>query len=146
MSISFVSEGVARPKLSYKKVSNWLKQIVGKFGGVSGNLTYIFCSDKYLIDINYRYLGHDYYTDIITFNYNEGKLISGDVFISIDRVVENSVLFKVSLKEELLRVIVHGLLHLLGLKDGNDMEKDYMRRIENECIFLFNNNCNEYII
>jgi probable rRNA maturation factor len=143
MSISFVSEGVRRPKLSYIRVSNWLKQIIGKFEGVSGNLTYIFCSDEYLRDINYKYLGHDYYTDIITFNYNEGKLISGDMFISIERVNENSVLFEVSPEEELLRVIIHGLLHLLGLKDDNDKEKENMRKIENECIFIFKNDRNE---
>ena len=143
MSISFVSEGVRRPKLNYIRVSNWLKQIIGKFGGVSGNLTYIFCSDEYLRDINCKYLGHDYYTDVITFNYNEENLISGDMFISIDRVNENSVLFEVSQEEELLRVIIHGLLHLLGLKDDDDKGKENMRKIENECIFVFKKDRNE---
>lgn len=145
MSISYTAEGVKRPKLRYRIVSTWLKQIIIKFGCVTGELTYIFCNDEYLRNINSKFLTHDYYTDIVTFDYCEDKVISGDLFISIDRVKENSALFMVSLNDELLRVIVHGLLHLLGYKDSSDNEKEVMRRMENECIFMYKEYCNECI-
>jgi probable rRNA maturation factor len=137
MSISYLAEEVKRPKLPYRIISIWLKQVVVKFGYITGDLSYIFCSDEYLKDINLQYLKHDYYTDIVTFDYCEQGIISGDMFISIDRVVENSQLFNCEPDLEFLRVIVHGLLHLLGNKDSSDYEKGAMRRIENECLFMF---------
>jgi len=137
MSITYHSEGVKKPKLQYRCVSVWIKQVITKFDFEAGNLTYIFCDDEYLKILNLKYLNHDYYTDIVTFDYNEGKVISGDMFISLDRVKENAVLFNCNFTDELLRVIVHGLLHLLGYKDSNDNEKAIMRTVENECIFMF---------
>ena len=145
MSISYIVEGVKRPKLRYRMVSVWLKQIVKKFGCMTGDLTYIFCDDEYLKNINSKYLNHDYYTDIVTFDYRVGKVVSGDMFISINRVTENSTLFKCDLNDEFLRVIVHGLLHLLGQSDSNEVESANMRRMENESIFMFKEICNEYI-
>jgi rRNA maturation RNase YbeY len=132
-----MAEEVKRPKLQFRIISTWLKQVVVKFGYITGDLTYIFCSDEYLKNINSQYLKHDYYTDIVTFDYTEGRRISGDMFISINRVNENSQLFNCEPNVEFLRVIVHGLLHLLGFNDGSDIEKETMRKMENECLFMF---------
>lgn len=137
MSVVFHTEGVKRPKLRFRIISAWLKKVIDKFGYTTGNMTYIFCDDEYLKNINIKYLNHDYYTDIVTFDYSTDKVISGDMFISIDRVKENSVLFDCNLNDEFLRVMVHGLLHLLGYKDSNDSETATMRQLENECIFMF---------
>jgi len=95
-----------------------------------GEISIILCSDKYLLEINIEYLKHNYYTDIITFNYVEGNLISGDLFISIDRVKENSILFNTGLIKELYRVIFHGILHLIGYNDKTEEEKRIMKTKE----------------
>lgn len=145
MSISYIAEGVKKPKLRYNIISKWLKQVIVKFGYITGDLTFIFCDDEYLKEINFKYLKHDFYTDIVTFDYREDKIVSGDMFISINRVRENSELFQCDLNDEFLRVIVHGLLHLLEYTDGTNEGKEIMRRIENECIFMFKNICNECI-
>ncbi len=117
--------------------SDWLSRIISSEKFDVGSLTYIYCSDAYLLEINIEYLKHDTLTDIITFDYCEGKLISGDIFISIDRVKDNALEFKVSFKEELLRVMAHGLLHLMGFKDKSDAESALMRSKEEEKIKLF---------
>jgi probable rRNA maturation factor len=96
-----------------------------------GELTIVFCSDVYLLDLNKTYLNHDYYTDIITFEYTEGSVVSGDLFISIDRVKENSGAFDVNFINELCRVIYHGVLHLCGYKDKSDADIKIMRDKEN---------------
>jgi len=145
MTIAFNAVHVIKPKLKYRIVSRWLKQVVLKFGCVTGVLTYIFCCDEYLKEINSKYLSHDYYTDIVTFDYREGDIVSGDMFISIDRVRENSALYHCDINDEFLRVIVHGVLHLIGLNDSNETEKLTMREMENECIFMYKEICNEYI-
>ena len=137
MAISFHSEGINKPRLPYRKISLWLKNIVSMHDAIPGNLSYIFCNDNYLLDINNRFLKHDFYTDIVSFDYCDKKLISGDFFISTERVLENSVLYEVSFNDELLRVIVHGLLHLLGFSDSTDEEKTKMRSLENECLEIF---------
>ncbi|NEW81611.1 MAG: rRNA maturation RNase YbeY [Mariniphaga sp.] len=145
MSILYNAEEVKKPKLRYRIVSTWLKLVVLKYGFITGELSYIFCNDEYLKSINSKYLNHDYYTDIVTFDYREGKVVSGDMFISVDRVIENAELFQCNVNDEFLRVIVHGLLHLLDFNDSNDLEKLIMREKENECIFMYNEICNEYI-
>ncbi|MEI6677841.1 MAG: rRNA maturation RNase YbeY [Mariniphaga sp.] len=137
MSILFLTEEITRPKLRYRIITKWLKVVIEKYDFRPGDLTYIFCSDAYLRNINNKFLSHDYYTDIVTFDYCSNRRISGDMFISIERVKENSIFFNVTYEDELLRVIIHGLLHLLGYKDGNDEEKKIMRHIEGECIFLY---------
>ena len=139
MAILFVAEEVNRPVLKYRNVIFWIKQILFNNDCVPGELTYIFCNDKFLLDINIRFLNHDFFTDIVTFDYCVEKKISGDFFISIDRVLENSKSFNVSYEEELLRVIVHGLLHLLGYKDSNLEEKKLIRELEDQCILMFEN-------
>ena len=137
MAISFIAEGIKKPKLKYRNVIFWIKFLILKYNNKVGELTYIFCDDNYLLDINYRFLRHDYYTDIVSFDYCRDGLISGDLFISIDRIHENSVSFHVPYEEELLRVIVHGLLHLLGFGDSNEEQKKKMRELENEYLLLY---------
>jgi len=139
MAILFVSEGVKKPKLKFKDISFWIKQIILNNNLIAGNITYIFCNDEYLLDINKRFLTHDYFTDIITFDYCAGNMISGDMYISVDRVKENCEVFNDSYENEILRVVVHGLLHLLGYKDSSDTERELIREMENKCILMFQN-------
>lgn len=101
-----------------------------------GDVSLIFCSDEHLLQMNKEYLDHDYYTDIITFDYTEGTLVSGDLFISVDRVLDNASQFNVAFQDELHRVCVHGLLHLCGYKDKSDSEELLMRSKENQMLEL----------
>ncbi len=137
MSILFLAEGVVRPKLHYRNISVWINSLLQQSNHQSGNLNFIFCSDDFLLDINRRFLSHDYFTDIITFDYSVDKIISGDMFISVDRVKENSLLFNCIFNDEVLRVIIHGILHLLGYNDASDDEKDVMRKLEDEYVLMF---------
>lgn len=109
----------------------WLKLVAESEIKRLGDINIIFCSDPYILDVNIKYLGHDYFTDIITFDYCEGDTLSGDLFISIDTVRENSLFYKTEFNEELNRVIVHGLLHLIGFDDHSDDEIAQMRSKEN---------------
>ena len=109
----------------------WLNQVILNEAKVEGDITYIFCNDDYLLEKNIRFLNHNTLTDVITFDYCEGNSVSGDIFISIERVKENSVVFKVDFLTELNRVMVHGLLHLLGYKDKTERESNLMRKKEN---------------
>lgn len=126
------------PLKSRTKIKQWIKQVIEAKGKKTGNITYIFCDDEYLLEVNKQYLQHDYYTDVITFDYVENDLISGDIFISTDRVRENALAFGSSETEELHRVIIHGALHLLGLKDKSEKEAFQMRQAENEALKLLN--------
>ena len=126
------------PLKSRTKIKQWIKQVIDAKGKKTGNITYIFCDDEYLLEVNKQYLKHDYYTDVITFDYVENDLISGDIFISTDRVRENALAFGSSETEELHRVIIHGALHLLGLKDKSEKEASQMRQAENEALKLLN--------
>ena len=109
----------------------WLNQVISNEAKEEGDITYIFCDDDYLHEKNIRFLNHNTLTDVITFDYCEGNSVSGDIFISIERVKENSEIFKVDFLTELNRVMVHGLLHLLGYKDKTRRESNLMRRKEN---------------
>ena len=124
------------PLKSRTKIKQWIKQVIEAKGKKTGNVTYIFCDDEYLLEVNKQYLQHDYYTDVITFDYVENDLISGDIFISTDRVRENALALGSSETEELHRVIIHGALHLLGLKDKSEKEASQMRQAENEALKL----------
>ncbi|WP_190810402.1 rRNA maturation RNase YbeY [Flagellimonas sp. S3867] len=119
------------------KFSDWTTRVIVSEGFEVGQIDYIFCSDDYLLNINQEYLKHDTFTDIITFDYSGGSVISGDVFISVDRVSENAVTYKVEFKEELLRVMCHGVLHLMGYGDKQEDEQKVMRKKEDEKIKLF---------
>ncbi|PWL39869.1 rRNA maturation RNase YbeY [Flagellimonas aquimarina] len=130
----FKSEFVLEDKTHY---SDWVARIIESEGFVVGQLDYVFCADDELLGINQKYLNHDTYTDIITFDYSSGKTLSGDIFISTERVAENALVYKVSLETELLRVMCHGVLHLMGFSDKTDDEKVLMRGKEEEKIKLF---------
>lgn len=125
------------PELDIKKTSNWISSAISIEKNVTGEINFIFCSDEYLLDINKKYLNHNYFTDVITFDYCEGNIVSGDIFISFDRVVENAISLKVNTEIELRRVIIHGVLHLLGFKDKTDDEKLTMREKEDFYLNLF---------
>jgi probable rRNA maturation factor len=135
--IDFFNENIDLPKLPLLSIKKWIKATVGSFDRKIGDISIIFCSDDYLLNINQTYLNHDYYTDIITFNYNNGVIISGDIFISVDTVRINSVEFNTTEHEEFLRVIIHGILHLLGFDDQNEFEIKEMRSNENLAIENF---------
>ena len=115
---------------------SWLSEVVAIEKKEMGDITLIFCSDEYLLNVNQQYLNHDYYTDIITFDYSEDNCISGDLSISIDRVKDNADINKVDFINELNRVIVHGVLHLCGYKDKSVEEEKQMRSKENEMLQL----------
>lgn len=108
----------------------WLSAVASDEGRIIGDVSIIFCSDDYIIDVNRKYLGHDYFTDIITFDYCSGNKISGDLFISIDTVKDNSGFYQTDFEDELDRVMVHGILHLAGYGDFTDEEKKIMREKE----------------
>ena len=119
------------------KFADWIKRIIGSEGCFLGDISYIFCGDDYLLEMNKKYLEHDTYTDIITFDYTNGNLISGDIFISVERVRENALEFGIEFQEELLRVMSHGILHLMGYKDKTEGDIGIMRDKENEMMKLF---------
>jgi probable rRNA maturation factor len=135
--INFFNEDIDLPKLSFPDVKKWIKNTIASFDHKTGDISFIFCSDDYLLSINENYLNHDYYTDIITFNYNDKQIISGDIFISVDTVRLNAIEFNVAEQDEFLRVIIHGILHLLGFNDQNDLEINEMRHQENNAIDVF---------
>lgn len=110
---------------------NWINTVVLSEKLNLGPISYIFCSDKYLHKMNVKYLNHDTFTDIISFDYSESEMISGDLFISYERVKENAKLFSVPVKEELHRVMIHGVLHLCGYQDKSNDQKEEMRKKEN---------------
>ena len=117
-------------------IKQWIKTVVKNKGKKLGDVSYILCDDDYLLEVNRQYLKHDYYTDIITFDYTENDRIGGDLFISIDRVKDNATALQVPEHEELMRVMIHGVLHLLGLKDKSEEEVKQMRKAEEECLEL----------
>jgi rRNA maturation RNase YbeY len=138
MSIRFASQDIDFELLEVEKVKNWISQVIQLRGKRVGNISYLFCDDEYLLGVNQQYLDHDTYTDIITFDYVAADLISGDIMISIDRVEENAAQFGVPFGQELHRVIIHGVLHLLGQGDKSDDEAAEMRRQEEESLALWN--------
>lgn len=129
-SISFFAEGIPFELENQNDIQSWIENTISKEDKMVGEISYIFCSDDYLHEINLEHLQHDTYTDIITFNYNVEDVISADIFISIDRVEENATTFSTTFQNELCRVIIHGVLHLLGYNDKSDSEKEVMRSKE----------------
>lgn len=113
---------------------NWIKESATKEGYKIGDINYIFCDDEYLLQINKEYLQHDYYTDVIGFQYSERNEISGDIYISVDRIEDNANQNKIEFKNELARVVIHGILHFMNYKDKTDKEAKKMRDVENHYI------------
>lgn len=115
----------------------WIEQSVKQEGFKTKEINYIFCDDEYLLKINIDFLAHDYYTDVIGFQYSEGKELSGDIYISIDRIKENAQINSVSFEKELARVMIHGILHFMGYKDKSDEQANEMRNAEDKYLNLF---------
>jgi len=134
MSFQFFNEDVNLPFLNFAVISKILKQAVRTSKLKLGDINYIFCSDEYLLQLNKKFLDHDYFTDVITFDYSVNVLVSGDIYISTDRVRQNAGTYGQLYETELLRVISHGLLHLLKFNDKEDSEIEIMRLKESELI------------
>ena len=134
--VSYYTEDTRFSFKEKRLTSRWLKFVAESEAKRLGAVSIIFCSDNYILDININYLKHDYYTDIITFDYCEGNRLSGDLFISVDSVRENAAYYDVEFHVELRRVIVHGLLHLMGYDDHSDEDITQMRAKENACLLL----------
>ncbi len=134
--LHFHFQDIKKIKLKQAIIKQWLKSVAAKEKFNIGEINYIFCSDEYLLSINQQYLKHNTYTDIITFDYSnkEENIISGDIFISLERVKENAEKFKVSFEKELFRVLVHGILHLMGYKDKTSKDAKLMRAKEYEAL------------
>lgn len=120
-----------------EKFENWISRVIASEGKDLGEISYIFCNDEYLHKINVEYLNHDDLTDIISFDYSEGNLLQGDIFISIERVKDNALDFGVTFEEELKRVMIHGVLHYCGYKDKSEADEKVMRAKEDEKVLLF---------
>jgi len=132
--ISYFTEGVKTPKIGKRKISAWIKKVAETHGFRVGDVAYIFCSDEHMLSVNKEYLHHDYYTDIITFDYTEENRISGDIFISLETVSSNAEKFGTSYDDELHRVIIHGILHLCGINDKTPEERKTMEGFEDEAL------------
>jgi rRNA maturation RNase YbeY len=130
LAINFFTEDIDFKFRRKKDIKSWIKKVICSENKVIGNINYIFTSDKLLFEINRKYLDHSTYTDIITFNYNEENILNGDIYISIDRVKENAEVYSDSFDKELSRVLVHGVLHLIGYDDVSDSLKEVMRQKE----------------
>lgn len=139
MAITYHNDGVSLPSLKRRETSGWIKEVVSSFGKKTGDIAYIFCSDEKILEINNQYLQHDYYTDIITFDYAEGDIVSGDIFISLDTVRSNSEKFNTIFEDELNRIIIHGVLHLCGINDKSTEERENMTKNENQALNLLEN-------
>lgn len=127
------------PDIVEAEVSAWVKQVAKSYNKVVGDINYIFVDDETMLDINRRFIGHDYYTDHIGFDYSQGNALSGDIYISLDTVRTNSELFGVTFGQELRRIIIHGLLHLCGLRDKTEEERDHMQQAEDKALTQFGN-------
>lgn len=134
--ISYQTEGVKMPAIKRRAVSAWVKAVAATYDKKVGEIAYIFCNDDKILEVNREYLQHDYYTDIITFNYCEGNIISSDLFISLDTVKSNSELVGATYEQELHRVIIHGILHLCGIDDKGPGEREIMEAAENRALAM----------
>ena len=134
MNIQWLTDGVSLPALDYQQLDLWIKNVAKSHGFIVGDLNYIFCNDPKILEVNLQYLQHDYFTDIITFDYSRGRLIRGDMFISLDTVRTNAELVGSTYDVELLRVIIHGVLHLCGINDKGPGEREIMEANENDAL------------
>ena len=136
--ISFLTENIKMPRLDRKSVRAWIAAVVATYDGRKvGNLNYIFCNDERILQVNKEFLGHDYYTDIITFDYSEPGIVSGDMYISLETVETNSLKFHTSMDKEMMRVIIHGVLHLCGINDKGRGERAVMEAAEERALDMW---------
>ena len=136
MAISFQTENVKMPGIRRNDIRRWVRAVAQTYGRRVGDVAYIFCDDEEILAVNRQYLEHDYYTDIITFDYTEGDVVSGDLFISLDTVRSNAEQFGQPYERELHRVIIHGILHLCGLNDKGPGEREQMEAAENRALAI----------
>jgi len=137
MAVHFVNHETNFLLKKKRTISNWIKEIVYLHNRRVGSLTIIFTSDPEILQINKKFLKHNYFTDVITFDYSDGELLEGDIFISLDTVLKNSKSFNTTLSDELLRVMIHGVLHLLGFDDATDLERRNMHEEENKSLEVY---------
>ena len=135
--IIFNTENVKLQNFPKRKISQWIKVVAEKFDKRVGEISYIFCSDSKILEVNIEYLKHDYYTDIITFDFSDNDIISGDIFISVDTVRSNAEKYEEKYDKELYRVIIHGILHLCGIDDKAPGARDIMEKHENDALEIF---------
>lgn len=134
--ITYNTDGVKMPNIRKRDTNAWIKAVAATYGKKVGEIGYLFVNDEKILEVNREYLGHDYYTDIITFDYDEGDIINGDLVISLDTVRTNAELFGKEYDEELHRVIIHGILHLCGLNDKGPGERETMEDAENKALAM----------
>jgi rRNA maturation RNase YbeY len=139
--INYMTQGNATmPALNESAVQSWIVEVAQRLGQKVGCLTYVFCDDEYILQTNREFLGHDYYTDIITFDYTNSRHIAGDMVISLDTVRSNAEMLKAPYETELMRVIIHGVLHLCGINDKGPGEREIMEQHENEALAILPEN------
>ena len=134
--ISYNTDGVDMPKIKKRTITSWIRAVAATYGRRVGDVGYLFVNDEKMLEMNREYLGHDYYTDVITFDYDEDDIVSGDIIISLDTVKSNAELYAKSYDEELHRVIIHGILHLCGINDKGPGEREIMERAENRALAM----------
>ena len=135
--IAFTTDHIEMPALDERKVSRWIKAVAADYGFCVGNITYIFCSDERELEVNRQFLGHDYYTDVITFDYTAGQTLNGDIFISLDTVRTNAEMVGAAFENELRRIIIHGVLHLTGQGDKTPETKAQMTAKEEHALAMY---------
>ena len=138
LMITYNADGVKMPKIKRKDTTAWIKAVALTYGKKVGEVGYMFVNDEKILEINNEYLGHDYYTDVITFDYDEDDVVNGDIVISLDTVRTNAELFDKAYEDELYRVIIHGILHLCGLNDKGPGEREIMEKAENKALEMRN--------
>ena len=136
MAVTYQTEGVKMPYIKKRETTEWIKAVAATYEKRIGEIAYIFFPDKKIWEVNRQYLQHDYYTDIITFDYCEGNRLSGDLFISLETVKTNSEQFNTPYEEELHRTIIHGILHLCGINDKGPGEREIMEAAENKALAM----------
>ena len=136
--ITYNTDGVKMPKIKRRETSAWIKAVAASYGRKTGEIGYMFVSDEKILEVNREYLGHDYYTEIITFDYDEDDTISGDIVISLDTVRSNAEQLGKEYMDELHRVIIHGILHLCGINDKGPGEREIMEQAENKALAMRN--------
>lgn len=138
--ITYSNENIKLPKIKRRKINRWIRQVAALYNYKVGEVGYLFCDDEKILQVNKEYLNHDYYTDIITFDYTEGNIINGDIVISLDTVCSNAQQLGKDNNEELHRVIIHGILHLCGINDKGKGEREIMENAENQALVLLAEN------
>jgi len=139
MPVTFTSHEIDFNLKNKNKIRNWIKRIIKENKKNDGSISYIFTSEDYILKINNDYLKHNFFTDIITFDYSQNDMVEGDIFVSVETVLTNSEKFHTSFEEELLRVLIHGIFHLLGFKDKTSEQKHSMRALEDKALLFFKN-------